>query len=377
MKIAINCWILRNKNPDGIGNVIIQTIPLLIKDHPEHHFMILCDKNFNNFYFDFPNVSHHYIFPPFRHPLLYMGYMDFVLPGFLKKQQADVLVGMDGFVSLRSKIPQLAIIHDLNFVHYPKDLPLRNRLYYRFYFKKFARKAKQVLAVSKFTKEDIINTYQIPEDKISILPLGAKNVFSPLSIQEIMHCRDTWSKGEAYFFFVGSMHRRKNIVRLLQAFNLFKMKNQSNTKLILAGNIMWQNAEIKNCLQKLQYKDEIIFTGRVDDERLKLLLGAARALVFVPVFEGFGLPIVEAFQAGVPVICSNTSSMPEVAGDAALLVNPFDINEIAAAMTSLDGNEDLRHQLVEKGNTQKLKYNWHNTAVELYHAIIKTIAHPQ
>jgi len=373
MKIAINCWILRNKNPDGIGNVIIETIPLLIRNHPELHFMILCDKNFKNFYFDFPNVSHHYIFPPFRHPVLYMWYMDFVLPGFLKKQKADIFVGMDGFISLRSKVPQLGIIHDLNFEHYPKDLPIRNRLYYRFYFKRFACKAKLLLAVSNFTRNDIIKTYQIPAEKISVLTLGAKNVFTALSINEIVHTRDTWSSGQAYFFFVGSMHRRKNIVRLLQAFDAFKIKNQSKTKLILAGNIMWQHAEIKNELQRLQFKNDIIFTGRVPDESLKLLLGSAKALVFVPIFEGFGLPIVEAFQAGVPVICSNTSSMPEVAGDAALLIDPFDINDIAGAMYRIDNNEELQHHLIEKGNVQKLKFNWQNTADELYQAILKTV----
>jgi glycosyltransferase involved in cell wall biosynthesis len=159
----------------------------------------------------------------------------------------------------------------------------------------------------------------------------------------------------------------------LEAFDLFKKNIGSDMKLILSGHILWDDESVKNILNKLQFKKDIIFTGRVNDEDLKFLLGSAYCLSFVPTFEGFGLPIVEAFQSGVPVICSNTTSMPEVAGDATILVNPFDVSEIAKAMERINKNETLRSELINKGFVQKNKFTWKNTAEKLYDSMIKVI----
>ncbi|ANH80762.1 hypothetical protein A8C56_07010 [Niabella ginsenosidivorans] len=374
MNIAINCWNLRNKNIDGIGNVIIETISRLIRQHPEIHFQVLCDKNFNGDYFDFPNVQKHFIFPPYRHPALYMLYLDGALPLFLKKNKTDVFVGMDGMISLRTACRQLAVIHDLNFEHYPKDLLLRNRLYYRFYFPRFARKATRIVAVSEYTKKDLIRLYHVDPAKIDVMHLAAKEAFQPLSADAIKSTRSKYSGGHPYFFFVGSMHPRKNIPRLLQAFDRFKAQTKTATKLILAGNLQWKTEALQTTLKQLRYADEVIFTGRIDDPELVNLLGASQALVFVPTFEGFGLPIVEGFQAGVPVICSNTSSMPEVAGEAALLVDPFNVDAIARAMKDIATNEHLRNEFIRKGSARSREFSWDASGRQLYQSIRAMIA---
>ncbi|MGE9314712.1 glycosyltransferase family 4 protein [Niabella sp. CJ426] len=374
MTIAFNCWVLRNKNVDGIGNVVIETLQLMIKHHPETHFMLLCDKNFNRTYFNFPNATIYRIFPPYRHPVLYFFYLEFILPAFLKRYQPDLFIGMDGMISLRSKTKQIAVIHDLNFEHFPENLPFRNRVYYKYFFKRFAKKADCIVTVSNYTKQDVIKSYHIPAEKIEVMPLGAKPIFQPITLTDARSTREHYTNGSPYFFFVGSMHARKNIQRLMQAFERFKSGMPNNFKLVLAGNILWEEKEIKSVYDSLEYKDDIIFPGRITDQELKYLLGAAHGLVFVPLFEGFGLPIVEAFQAGVPVICSNTSSMPEVAADAALLVDPFDVNDIAQAMTDIYQDGDLSIKLIRKGKERKQLFNWEISSEILYNAVVKTIS---
>ncbi len=373
MKIAINCWILRTKNIEGIGNFTVETLRPLIKDHPEIEFQILCDKNFTEDYFDFPNVTKHHIYPPYRHPVLYLWYMEIVTGRFLKKHRPDLFISMEGFLCLHTKSKQLPLIYDLNFEHRPKDLPFRNRVYFRTFYPRFAKKATRVATISEYSKEDIHKTYGIDLKLIDNVSCGVKDKFFPLTDAVKQQTKDYYCKGEDYFFFVGSMHPRKNIIRLLQAFELFKSESGASLKLVLAGNIFWDNENISAATASMKCKDDIIFTGRVSDDELALLLASAFSLSFVPTFEGFGLPIVEAFQCDVPVICSNTTSMPEVAGDAALTADPFSVEDIAKQMTMMFNNESIRNELIVKGREQKKLFSWNRTASLLYESILQCI----
>ena len=373
MKIAVNCWILRNKKIDGIGNFTIETLRPLISSHPEIEFQILCDKNFTEDYFDFPNAKKYHIFPPYRHPLLYLFFMEIVVGVFLKKHKPDLFLSMEGFLCLTTKCIQLPIIYDLNFEHQPQDLPFRNRVYFRTFYPKFARKAKRIATISEYSKEDISSTYKISRNLIDNVSCGVKQNFYPLNDELKNLTRRTFTKNEEYFFFIGSMHPRKNIVRLLQAFEIFKKTTNAPLKLVLAGNIFWGDETVQAVISKMSAKDDIVFTGRVSDEQLVNLLGSAYALTFVPTFEGFGLPIVEAFQSEVPVICSNTTSMPEVAGDAALLVDPFRVNDIADKMVLLWTDQNLKNELIDKGRSQKNIFSWKRTAQLLYHSIERSV----
>jgi glycosyltransferase involved in cell wall biosynthesis len=375
MKVAINCWLLRNKNLDGMGYFTIYSIPLIIKQNPNVEFQILCSKNFTEDYFDFPNVTKHYIFPSLRHPVLYIFYFEIVVRRFLAKHKPDVFVSLDGFLSLGSSSKQLSVIYDINFEHFPKDIKLKNRLYFLNFFKRFARKAKRMATISEYSKKDIAEFYKVPHEKIDNVSCGASSKFNPLSNEKILEVRKQWSNGKPYFFFVGSMHPRKNIKRLLKAFKGFKEKSKSDFNLVIAGAILWSKEEIVQEFENNPLKDDIIFTGRVSDVELVDLLGAAYALSFVPIFEGFGLPIVEAMQSGVPVICSNVTSMPEVAGDATLLVDPFNIENIAEAMIKLYENKNnLRNQLIGKGFKQKELFTWERTAKLFWESIKKAAA---
>ncbi len=373
MVIAVNCWVLRNKQLDGIGNFTVETFARLIPSHPEITFLMMVDKNFSEDYFNFPNVKLYQVFPPYRHPLLYFVYMETVVNRFLKKHSPDLFLSMDGFLSLGSRCAQLPVIYDLNFEHYPKDLKWKNRVYFRTFFKRFAQKARRIATISEYSKADIVKWYAIDPQRIDNVSCGVKEKFSPLSEVEKIATKQRYSLNEDYFFFIGSMHPRKNIVRLIEAFSLFRQGSNSKLKLVLGGHILWDDNSIKTVLEKSRFKDDVIFTGRLSDEELKLVLGSAHALSFVPTFEGFGLPIVEAFQAEVPVICSNTTSMPEVAGDAALQVDPFNVEEIAGAMEKMASNEVLRKELIAKGRLQRTRFTWQKTADMLHRCILTAV----
>lgn len=366
MNIAINAWLLRKKALDGIGVFTKETVSRIIRDHPEHRFYVLLDKGFSADYFDFPNASKHLIFPALRHPVLYVLYLETVLPRFLKQHHIDLLICPDGMLSLRSSCPQVPVIHDLNFVHQPRDLNFRNRLYYNFFYGKFARKAHRIATVSRFSKRDIEIQYGIHPDKIDVVYCGIKEEFRPFSAAEQAAVRERYSGGKAYFLFVGSIHPRKNVVRLVEAFNAYKNTSGNDTRLLLVGNFMWDDQVFRELQERLSHKADIILAGYMSDSELSHLYASALALTFVPTFEGFGIPVVEAFASGTPVICSNVTSLPEVAGDAALLVNPLDVTAIAAAMQRMATDHSLREKLTELGLLQAKMFSWDYTAGKLW-----------
>jgi len=170
---------------------------------------------------------------------------------------------------------------------------------------------------------------------------------------------------------VGSVHPRKNIKRLLEAFDLFKSQSTSPHQLVLYGRIAWKTSEIFKTYEQLQYKDAVHF---IESEAISVqeILGAAFGLSYVSLFEGFGIPILEAFECGIPVITSNSSSMPEVAGDAALLVDPLDIKSIAGAMHQLVDDEKLCQDLVVRSRFQKEKFSWDTSAEIVWQKLIET-----
>src|SRR5438477_2823665 len=176
-KIVFNCWLLRNRQLVGIGNFTVQVLKKMIQDHPEQQFDILVDRKFVNEYFDFPNVVLHRIFPALRHPLLYVFFLELWLPLYLLKIKPALVISMDGFLSLFSNASQLPVIYDLNFEHYPENLPWRNRIYYRSFFPRFAHKAKRIITISEYSKTDIAKTYKIAENKIDNVSCGISSYF--------------------------------------------------------------------------------------------------------------------------------------------------------------------------------------------------------
>ncbi|MFC2138959.1 glycosyltransferase family 4 protein, partial [Bacteroidota bacterium] len=266
-----------------------------------------------------------------------------------------------------------AIIHDINFHHRPEDLPFLTRKYYQNYFPKFAQKAIRIGTVSNYSKNDIAKSYHINPDNIDVLYNGANCFYKPIRENEKRKVKRNFTDGYNYFVFVGSLHPRKNVTRLLQAFELFKSETNSEMKLVIVGDRFFKTREMSETYKKMKYKDEVIFTGRQSPNNLRLLIGGATALTFVPTFEGFGIPNLEAMYCDIPVITSNVTAIPEVVHDAGILVDPFWVAEIKDAMVRISTDFEFRNKLIEKGQKRRALYSWDNTAENLWKCIEKCI----
>lgn len=371
MRIAVNTRLLLKDKLEGIGWFSFETLSRITKAQPKHDFFFLFDRPFSSDFIFENNVHPIVVSPPTRHPLLWYIWFELRIPKILKEIDADVFLSPDGFLSLRSLIPSLAVIHDLNFEHYPKDLKFSHRLFYRFFFKKYAQRANQIATVSEYSKKDICSKYKIDASKIDVCLNGVSSKFHPIGLSEQIKVKKMYSQGVDYFLFVGAIHPRKNITRLLKAFDAFKKKSKSSNKLLIVGSKMWWNQALQKSFENTFHKQDIIFLGRKNQLELNNLYASALALCFVPYFEGFGIPILEAMKCACPVITSNCSSMPEVSGDAALLVNPLKIEEISNAMYRLDQDTNLRTLLSAKGQIRAEKFGWNSTANALWKSIEK------
>ncbi len=366
MRIAVNTRLLTPGKLEGIGWFTHETLARIVKAHPEHEFFFIFDRPFSQKSIYASNVTGVVLPPPTRHPLLYRVWFDLVLPWKLKQLRADAFISPDGFLPLKSSIPSLAVIHDLNFEHYPEDLPKAYSNYYRSYFPRFAEHATRIATVSEFSRQDIAKTDGVPDSKIDVVYNGVGDKFQPLNTEEKQRAKAQFGEGSPYFICVGSLHPRKNIARLLEAYDLFVTEHSVIQRLVIVGESFWWDDRMKKAWAGMRNKERVSFTGRLDQDRLCQALGGADALVFVSYFEGFGIPVVEAMRCGVPVITSNVTSLPEVGGEAALYCDPFDVRTITAAMYRLVSDNALRDQLGRSGMDRSAQFTWDNAALALW-----------
>ena len=358
---------------EGMGWFGYESMKRIAASHPEHEFIFIFDRPYHEDFISSSNIKAKVLFPPTRHPFLWIFWFEISLPFYLFRLKPDLFVSPDGMISLLSSTKSVAVIHDLNFIYYKKDMPLLVEKYYNFFFPRFAKKAHRLATVSHYSKQDIVKNYAIPENKIDVVGNGSNELYQPITEELKSSIRAEISQAEPYFLFVGAMHPRKNIANLFKAFDHFKTATNSKTKLVIVGSKMYWRADINEAYESIQHKAEVVFTGRLAPEKLKEVIGAAHALTYVPYFEGFGIPIIEAMSCDVPVITSNLTSMPEIAGDAALLVNPFSIEEISAALQRIDSSEALRQELIAKGRIRRKAYSWNITAEKLWDCIAKAL----
>ncbi len=373
MVIAVNTRLLLKGKLEGIGWFTLETLKRMTLNHSEHHFIFIFDRPYNSDYIFSDNITPVVIGPPARHPFLWYIWFEYRIPRVLKKYKADLFISPDGYLSLRTKVPQLAVIHDINFVHRPDDLPWLKAKYYNRYFKKFAKVARRIATVSFYSKEDITRSFKVDYDKIDVVYDGINQIFCQTSKEEQELVRGKYSNGKPYFLFVGALHPRKNVSGLLNAFDAFKSIDTHDVKLVIVGGEMHKTGGIFETYENMRFKSDVIFTGRVDTDELHQIFGAAMALTFVPYFEGFGIPVVEAMSSGVPVICSNTTSIPEVGGSAVLYADPCKIEQITEAMIKIAGSKDLREELIKKGMVQKKKFSWDETARLLWMSVERAL----
>ncbi len=374
-RIAVNVrFLLPGGQLEGIGRYTFETVQRLVAAHPDITFDFLFDRPFDPRYQFGPNVVPHVLGPPARHPFLWWIWFEVSVARWLRRNRPDAFLSFDGYTTLNTTVPRLTVMHDLAFEHFPQGIPGLVRRYYQHFTPRYARASAGVVAVSEATKADLVQTYGLDPQKITVAPNAPAAHFQPLAEAAQAAVREQYAQGAAYFLFVGALHPRKNLPNLLRAFDAFKTATGSATQLVLVGRWAWQASATADTYAAMQHKESVHLTGRLTDAELARLYGAARALCYVPFFEGFGLPVVEAQASGCPVLTSDTSSLPEAAGPGgAVLVDPANVPQLTAALTSLDTDPALRAALVAKGFEHVKRYDWASTATKMWTALEKLL----
>ena len=373
MVIAVNTRFLIKDSLEGFGNFTAEIFGTMARQHPEHQFYFILDRPFTSLP-DLPsNVSLQVVAPPARHPLLWKYWFDIKIPQVLRKIKADVFVSPDGFCSLTTKVPQCLVIHDLGFLHYPEAYKKTHYRFYKHFTPKFIKKACSIATVSEFSKQDIIAHYKTPADKIDVVYNGVKDGFQPLSFDKREVFKEKYSGGSEFFLYAGALQPRKNLVNLLKAFSIFKKRQKSEMKLVLAGRLAWKNDEFLELLKTYKYREDVVLTGYLEQSELEGLMASAYAMVYPSLFEGFGVPVVEAMKCEVPVLTSAHTAMEEIGEDAALYFDPASHTDMAEKLMLIYKDEDLRKSLIQKGKAVAKKFTWKRSAELLWESVLKSM----
>jgi len=373
MKIVVNTRILIKDKLDGIGWFTYETMKRISQSQPNNQFYFIFDRPFSEEFIFSNNVEPIVLGPPTRHPILWYYWFEKQLPKLMGRLKPDVFVSPDGYLSLNSKVKSLAVIHDINFVHYPKDLPYTSRWFYNHYFPLYAQKANRLATVSEYSKNDIVENYRIEASKIDVLYNGYNSVYQPVDELEKISIKAKYVNGDDYFIFVGSLHPRKNVANMLLAYDQFRKKCTQKIKFVLIGEHFFNTDDIRRTLAGMQFKNDVLFLGRIEPQKIREIVASAIALVLVSKFEGFGIPVIEALKCNTPVIVSNVTSLPEVAGDSAIYANPFSTDSICNAMLQMVNQPGLRKQLIENGRVVCDRFSWEKTSKLFWDSITKTI----
>ncbi|MEM7344137.1 MAG: glycosyltransferase family 1 protein, partial [Chloroflexota bacterium] len=285
----------------------------------------------------------------------------------LIRQPPDVLFVPSHVLPIYCPVPAVVTIHDLGYYHYPEAHRAFDRWYLDWTTRRHGRVAQQVIADSLATKEDLIAAYQTDAARINVVYLGRDETLTRVTDPHLIAMTKTRYQIDGdYLLYVGTLHPRKNLTRLVEAYHRALQSQQSaSVKLVIAGKRGWLYNDIFERIQQLGLTEQVIFPGYITDQDKTALLSGALGYVFPSLYEGFGLPVLEAMACGVPVLTSNTSSLPEVAGEAALLVDPHNIEEIADALGQLMIDSEVRQQLVNQGYQQLQAFSWAKAAEQI------------
>jgi len=337
--------------------------------------------------FRFPNRLLNFFVWVFKWPKIdkFLGNLDiFFSPHFLP-------------VSLSRNCKRVITFHDLSFEHHPQFLSRSRKLWHFLTFpKQQAGKADKIMADSQSTKEDLIKNYNVDPKRIKVVHLGVNRSFKPIrkNDSQIEEVRKKYKLPEKFILYFGTIEPRKNLFLIIRAFEALKGKfSKSNLetawkgfeggvivkkksiltdlKLVIAGSKGWLYKDIFKMVKNSKYRKDIIFTGFVDDKDKPCLYNLADVFLYPSFFEGFGFPPLEAMACGVPTIVSNVSSLPEVVGNGAVMINPYNVDELTFAIKEILEDKNLREDLIKKGLKQARKFDWDKTAEQILDIFIK------
>ena len=269
------------------------------------------------------------------------------------------------------RVPTVLTVHDLIFRHLPQHHKSLNRWYLNATMPLYCRRADQIIAISQATRQDLMAAYGVPAEKITVIPEAADPQFHPQSPETVTIVRARYELPQRYLLFVGTIEPRKNLGRLLEAFEALHSEGLTEG-LVIVGRRGWLTDEFFARLERSPVRDAVLFPGYVPDPDLPAIYTGAQAVAFPSLYEGFGLPVLEAMACGTPVVTSSTSSLPEVGGDAALYANPLDADELRAQIRHVLSDTALAADLRTRGLVQASRFSWSQTAAQT-RAIYDTI----
>ncbi len=366
MRIGIDARMTHYRRA-GISQYTLQLIEGLARCDTDDEFVILQSRKSKEPILERPNFVTRRLYTPSHHRLEQV-----FLPLEITHLRMDVLHSTDFIPPFRRNCRSVITVHDLVFLMYPDLLTKESARYYG-QIDQAVRHTDAIIAVSQATKMDVIRLLGVPEKKITVIYEAASPIFRPLNREEVAErVRERFGLDSDFLLFVSTIEPRKNVPNLLRAFRLLLDNYHPKAKLVLAGEKGWLFQDVFELADKLNLREDALFLGRVSTEELLWLYNGARALVAPSLYEGFGLPPLEAMACGTPVITSNLSALPEVVGDAGVLVDPKDVDALAVAMWRILSDEPLRASLISKGFKRAAVFSWEKAAQEtwaLYHSL--------
>jgi alpha-1,3-rhamnosyl/mannosyltransferase len=287
-----------------------------------------------------------------------------VIPQQLKHHKATVYHSPYYLMPYRRQVPTVVTIYDLIPQLFPQTVSLQARLLFKLTTQLALRSADQVIVISEATRKDLLTTYKIPPEKVTAVPLAPDPIFQPQPQPTIQQLRRTYNLPETFVLYLGSNKPHKNLVRLLEAWQLVTNQMEHPPHLIIAGAWVDRYPEPLQKTAELGIENVVQFLGPIPEADLPALYSSAALFVFPSLYEGFGLPVIEAMACETAVTCSNRSSLPEVGGDAAHYFNPTDIREMATVINGILSNKPLQHELKEKGIKQAQRFSWEKSAAK-------------
>lgn len=301
---------------------------------------------------------------PAAGPLRGMLWEQTLLKRMVRKAGADVLFNPGNVAPLSPPVPSVVTVHDLAFLLFPQYFSRTFAAYYRQVIPRVIAEARTVITVSESTRNDLVRLLDVPADRIAVIPNGVSPAFRRrIQKKELAAIREKHRLPEKFFLSISSLEPRKNLQNLLRAYRLLPDAVASEYRLVLAGagNRVFAEAGLEAELSRIP-GGRVHILGYVPSEDLPALYRLSTALVYPSLYEGFGLPVLEAMAAATPVISSNRSSLPEVAGHAAALVDPESVEELAAAMELIATDSGTRNLLIERGKKRSAQFSWEKTA---------------
>lgn len=281
------------------------------------------------------------------------------------RQKVDITHFMGFIIPPNVRGKTIVMIYDMVTEIYPETMETRNRERIQSELIRSAQYADYIITISESAKKEIMQYLEVPESKIGVIYPGVEyeKFNQPCGQNKLAEIKNKYNLPEEYILYFGTLEPRKNIETIIDAFSTYKNKYNTDIKLVIAGGKGWRYESIFTQMQRLNIEQEVIFTGYVEEEDKTGIYQMASLFLFPSLYEGFGMPVIEAMAAGVPVITSNTSSLPEAAGDAAILVSPPDSAKIAKHIQEILNDDELRQSMIQKGLEQSKKFNW-DTSVD-------------